>query len=177
MNTKQLRDWICNGSDCSKCKWNWEVRTSYEYDEWDCGCYIKGQDFDDKPCRLVNPLKAILGILSKRRAEYYREHEWDGFLEFSEDSDKKDEKLYELFMEYFIGKNVICWKDKDGGLHEYDTSRLVRTNIWEVRMQYEDFAYPISHKKLREEWKELLIKTLRRLYRVTIGKIIPYLHK
>jgi len=173
----KIKEWLCNGNDCSKCKWCWEVKTSYEYDEWDCGCYIKGEDFDDKPCYLINPFKAILGTLSQRKAEYYLAHEWDGFMEFSEDLDRKNDKLYELVMEYLIGENAICWRDKDGGLHEYDTKQFVKTNIWEVRSQYEDFAHPIIHKKLSEEWKELIAKTFKRFKQRTIGRIIPYFYK
>lgn len=172
----QIKEWICNGNDCSKCKYCWEVKTSYEYNEWDCGCYIKGDDFDEKPCHLINPIKFILGTLSKRKANYYMEHEYDGFVEFMEDSGKKDDKLHELFMDKVIKNHVICLKDKDGRLHECDTDFVVKHNIWEVRSRYEDFAHPIEYKKLSTEWKELIYKTCKRFYMKTIGRIIPYLH-
>ena len=35
--------WYIKGEyHCDKCPYCWEERTSYEYDEWDAGCYIKG---------------------------------------------------------------------------------------------------------------------------------------
>lgn len=172
----KLKEWIYSGNDCSKCKHCWEEKTSYEYDEWDCGCYIKGQDFDDKPCHLINPVKYILGTLAKRKVNYYMEHEYDGFAEFAEDIEQKDNKMSELIIEKVIGDHVVCWKDKDGVLHECDTKMLIKNNAWEVRLEYEDFAHPIEYKKLKTEWKELIQKTCKNLYARTIGKIVPYLH-
>lgn len=173
---KKINDWISNGNDCSKCEYCWEARTSYEYDEWDCGCYIKGPDYDNKPCHLINPIKNILGALSKRKANYCTEHEYDGFVEFMENSDRKDNKLHELFIQKVIRNHVICWKDDAGELHECDTELMVRNNVWEVRTEYENFAHPIEHKKLRTEWKELMQKTCKKIYMKTLGKIVPYLH-
>lgn len=172
----KLKNWICDGNDCSKCKYCWEEKTSYEYEEYDCGCYIKGSDYDEKPCHLINPMKFILGTLAKRKANYYMAHKWDGFAEFIEKSDKMDNKLSELFISKVIGKHSICWKDSSGKLHELDTKSLVETNIWEVRLEYEDFAHPIEYKKLSTEWKELIKKTCKCFYRKTIGRIVPYLH-
>lgn len=172
----KIKDWICNGNDCSKCKYCWEIKTSYEYDEWDCGCYIKGEDFDDKPCHLINPFKWIIGTLARRKANYYMAHEWDGYLEFMEDSNAKDEKLGELFLSKVLKGRVICWKDKDGNLTECNTQSIIQYNVWEVRSEYDDFAHPIIYKKLRTEWKELIQKTCKRFYMRTIGKIVPYLH-
>ena len=172
----KIKDWICNGNDCSKCKYCWEVKTSYEYNEWDCGCYIKGEDFDDKPCYLINPFKWIMGTLAKRKANYYMAHEWDGYLEFMEDSNRKDDKLHELFMSKVIKDRVICWKDRNGTLHECETDLIVKNNVWEVRSDYDDFAHPTEYKKLSTEWKELMQKTCKRFYKRTIGRIVPYLH-
>lgn len=172
----KIKEWICNGNDCSKCKYCWSERTSYEYDEWDCGCYIKGEDFEDKPCHLINPFKWIMGELAKRKANYYMGHEWDGFLEFSEDIDKKNNKMHDLIMNEVIGDSVLCWKDRNGVLHEYDTDSSIMNNAWKVRSQYDEFAHPVEHKKLSTEWKELIQKTHKNLYKRTIGKIVPYLH-
>jgi hypothetical protein len=171
----KLKEWIKNGNDCCKCKYCWEERTSYEYNEWDCGCYIKGEDFDEKPCYLINPFKWIIGTLKKRKANYYMKHEWDGYIEFMEEQEEREDKLHELFMNEVIGANVICWKDKDGILHECNTESFVRYDIWKVRSKYEEFAHPVEHKKLSTEWKELLQKTCKYFYKRTVGRIIPYL--
>lgn len=172
----KLKDWIHNGNDCSKCQYCWEVKTSYEYEEYDCGCYIKGEDFDEKPCHLINPFKFILGKMYTRRAKYYMEHEWDGYFEFMEDIEQKNNKMSELIMDKIIGDHVICWKDRDGALHECNTEAFIKDNAWEVRTGYEEFAHPIENKKLSTEWKELIQKTCKRFYMKTVGKLIPYLH-
>lgn len=173
---RKLKDWICNGNDCSKCKQCWEARTSYEYDEWDCGCYIKGDDFDMKACHLIEPFKSIIGFLQKRKADYYMAHEWDGFVDFMDDLEDKDNKMYELFMNKVLGENyVICWKSSDGSLNECNTESFVKNHIWEVRSEYEDFAHPVVHKKLSTEWKKLIKKTMQTFYNRTIGRIVPYI--
>lgn len=172
---RKLKDWIHNGNDCSKCECCWEVKTSYEYDEYDCGCYIKGQDFDDEVCHLIKPARFLLGVLAKRKAEYYSKHEWDSYFEFMEDLDKKNDKMHELIMDKIIGDHVVCWKDKDGGLHECNTEEFIRYNAWEVRSGYEDFAHPTVYKKLSTEWKELILRTGKMIYQRTIGRIIPYI--
>lgn len=61
-------NWIHYGNDCSKCKYCWES------EEWGCGCYIKGYDFEKKPCRLIGPVKRILGFLSKQKVDNHMNH-------------------------------------------------------------------------------------------------------
>lgn len=170
----KVKNWICNGNDCAKCKYSWEARTAWDCDEWDCGCYIKGEDFDDKPCHLINPFKFIIGTLKMRAAHYYEAHSWDGFMEFSEEMETKNEKLKNLFIEKVITCHVICFEASDGELIKCNTESVIGNNIWEVRTAYEDFAYP--DKTLSQEWKELISKTLKRLYARTIGRIVPYIH-
>ena len=172
---RKIKDWICNGNDCEKCKFCWAERTSYEYDEWDAGCYIKGEDYDEKPCHLINPIKHILGTLAKKKDNYYRNHQYDGFLEFSEEQDRKDNEMRELINKHIIGDYILCMRYSDGTLHECNTESIVHNNAWEVRHDYEEFAYPYVREKLSTEWCKLIKKTLKCLYNKTFGRLIPYI--
>ena len=64
-----LLKWVKEGNDCGQCKYCWEQRASYEYDDWDCGCYIKGSGYDEKVCHLIEPFKTVLGEMAKKKAD------------------------------------------------------------------------------------------------------------
>lgn len=166
-------DWIKNGSDCEKCKWCWESCTSNENGtEWDCGCYIKGSDYDEKPCRLINPLKFIIGWKRKKKNDYYFSHEYDDFGEWFEKDQEKLNAMKEALKETFEGK-VICHKCADNSFLEYNTEGILDGAAWEIRNKYDPVAHPIENKRLRQEWKELISKTWKRF----TGIFKPYLCK
>lgn len=167
--------WLINGNDCYKCKLLHSWRTAWDCDEYDCACDIRGMDFEDNPCYLIEPFKSIKGFWAKRRNSYYESHEYDGIVEFMEDLDKKDEKMKELIMSKVLKGYVVCMKYGDGTLHECNTELVVEHNAWEVRSGYEDFAHPVVHEKLSTEWKKLIKKTMRVFYNRTIGRIVPYI--
>lgn len=68
---KNIKNWIKCGNDCEKCQYCWEEKISNKYDEWDYGCYIKGLDYADKACYLINPFRHILGRLKLRKGRKY----------------------------------------------------------------------------------------------------------
>ena len=80
----KIIDWIQCGNDCEKCPYLWEEKTSYEYDEYDCGCYIKHDLYDEKPCHLLMPVRAVLGFFAKKKAEYSEAHMYDGIEDYYE---------------------------------------------------------------------------------------------
>lgn len=173
-----LLKWLREGNDCSKCKYGWCCRTSYEYDEWEGGCYIKGEDYDEKACYLISPFKEILGELGKKKTEYYWAHEWDGIGEWYEKNEREKEKLSDLIRQKIIGVDgVLCWRDSEGNLVERDIDGALFDGVWEVRHEYEEFAHPFEYKKLSTEWKELILKTAKVLLRKTFGRLKPYVCK
>ena len=129
--------WYIKGEyHCDKCPYCWAERTSYEYDEWDAGCYIKGDLCDT--CRLIPPFRWIVGTLRKKKAEYYRNHEYDDFPEWHEQEIAKEEKIIEL-LNNFIGESDICWKDNEGKYYPLDKNEYIRQEAWRFRHDFEDF--------------------------------------
>ncbi len=166
-------DWIKNGSDCEKCKWCWEECSHTDCGtEWDCGCYIKGSDYDEKPCRLINPLKFILGWLRKKKNSYYFCHEYDDFGEWFEKDKEKLNAMKKALRDTFEGR-VICVKRTDNSFLECNTEGILDDAAWQIRDKYDSVAYPVEYKRLSQEWKELLSKTWKRF--TSIFK--PYLCK
>ena len=168
-----LIDWINNGSDCEKCKWCWDSCTSNENGtEWDCGCYIKGDAFGDTPCRLINPLKFVIGTLRRKKEAYYFAHEYDGFGEWYEEDQAKTKVMKEALKNSFDDR-VICFKGIDNTLHECNLNLFLDDTAWKVRDKYEYMAHPFESKSLRQEWKELIVKTWNRF----TGIFKPYFCK
>lgn len=164
--------WFKCGNDCTKCSYCWEERTSYEYDEYDAGCYIKGSCYDDKRCYMLPPLRFLIGSIKKKKSEYYENHEYDDFYNWVIENEKKQDKFNCLIAEAFKAYS-LCWKDEDGKLHESNKEAIINDAAWRIRSEYEEFAYPVIHKKLRSEWRELFVKT----YNSFVDKFKPYFCK
>lgn len=158
--------WYIKGEyHCDKCPYCWAERTSYEYDEWDAGCYIKG-DLPDGACRLLPPFRYVIGSLRKKKAEYYHNHLYDDFPEYMQEQDAKTEKIIEL-IEKLIGEFEICWKNENGIYMPIDTKAHLRYEAWRVRSDFEDFLREIYAKKnpYQNPWKKAVLWTWERFTR------------
>lgn len=166
-------DWIKNGTDCEKCKWCWEECSHTDCGtEWDSGCYIKGSGYDEKPCRLINPFKFILGWIRKKKDSYYFGHEYDGFGEWYEEDQAKTKAMKKAITNS-LDDRVICFKGLDDTLHECNLDLFLNDAAWRVRDKYDSVAHPFENKRLRQEWKELIVKTWNRF----TGIFKPYFCK
>ena len=146
--------WIKEGNNCEKCKALWESHTSNECgEEWDCGCYVKGSDYDESVCRLPRFLRWLL----IRKANYHINHQYDGIIEWYKKQEEEDCKCREA-IKVMLDARVICRKDIDGGLHECDTDAIIQQEAWRVRHACE----PESKKppNLTRQWVILIKKTL-----------------
>lgn len=165
--------WLKNGNDCSMCKWCWEDCISNENGtEYDCGCYIKGLDFDEKRCYLVNPLKWIYGKIIKRKHDYYFAHQFDGLFDFYEKEELERKKMKEVLAEVLNCKYIVR-ENADGRKEEIDIEHILQNYVWKIRDEYEEYAHPFVYKTLWKQWKELIIKTCRKF----INLFKPYFCK
>ncbi len=168
MNIKKAFNWYVKGYyHCDKCPYCW-VHQGYE--DCDAGCYIFGELRDT--CRLIPPIRALIGWPKRKKAMYWYTHEYDGFGEWYEREEKKREKFNECVLD-FLSLYEICWKDENGVFHPINKQEYVNYNAWEIRRDYEDYCNPIVFKPLRIEWKELIAKTFRRfidVFRPYFGK-------
>ena len=148
---KKIKKWICEGNDCSRCTACWdEVSDTENGREYDCGCYIKGSAFDEKPCRIPFLIRLILC----RRGKYLNNH-----LEFMENEDAGQDIIRAELEKQING--VICWKGSDGTFHEYDQDYHLKEITWRVKSEYDDFIRkqnPI--KPIRKKWAELIKETI-----------------
>lgn len=171
---KQFRNFICyyikGEYHCDKCPFSWEERTSYEYDEWDGGCYIKGSNLDES-CRLLPPFRFAIGTIMKKKSDYYFNHQYDGYGEFSEREQAESDKLKELLKEYVL-RTPLYRKDCAGEYWEATDDSLFY-DLWRVKSEYEEFAHPVIYKTLRQQWKDLINKTFSRF----ISRFKPYFCK
>ncbi len=167
----KFMNWIKNGNNCERCKYSWCEKTSYEYDEWECGCFIKGDRWEEKPCRLLPLFKNIIGFFRKRKTEYAENHMYDGYGEFSEKEYELDEKFKSLVYQYMDMERLYL-------KFPNDTYHKVKNcddfyYFWKIRSEYEEFAHPFVNKSLHTEWKELILKTFNRF----VNKFKPYFCK
>lgn len=152
---------------CDSCPYGWECKTSYEYDEWDAGCYIKGE-LDDG-CRLLPPFRFLIGSIKKKKAQYYENHEHDEMGEFFEQQQIKDAEFEQLLIN-FIGSSELCYKDENGVFRPINTYQYINNMAWRMRHDYDEFAHPIKHIPLRKRWIELIKST----FTMFINKLKPY---
>lgn len=158
--------WYIKGEyHCDKCPYSWEEKTSYEYDEWDAGCYIKGDIYDT--CRLLPPFRWIIGSLRKKKTEYYRNHQYDGFCEWYDSREAREEEMFKLINKHIIGCYELCWKDSKGEYHPINTEMSVRHEVASVCFKYEDFINEQEAKEnpYQNPWKKAILWTWERFIR------------
>lgn len=165
--------WYIKGEyHCDKCPYGWDEKTSYEYDEWDAGCYIKGDIHDT--CRILPPFRWIVGSLRKKKYEYYKAHEYDDFPEWHEKQEAREEKMIELLDE-FLKDLVLCHKDVEGNYYPINKEEHIRYADYRVRYGYEEFLAKQNAEENppQNPWKQAIVWTWKKF----IGFFKPYFCK
>lgn len=146
--------WLKEGNDCEKCPCAWE---EWGPEDCDCGCYA-GRDLFEGTCRLPRLVRWYIAC----RAEFYKDHEYDGFGEWYEE-DSRLQRAAEKAIEPDI---IFCWEAKrpEGGsvLMRYDQEIIRREICDSIRTAVEDARREKEPHTLSEEWKALLKKTADR---------------
>jgi hypothetical protein len=153
--------WYIKGEyHCDKCPYSWAEKTSYEYDEWDAGCYIKGDIHDT--CRLLPPFRWIVGSLRKKKAMYYYNHQYDGCGEFYEEWENKNKKIQESITKFLDGYD-LCWKDSKGEYTPINKEWHITQEAYRIRCDYEDYLGELEAKKnppqKQNPWKQAIVWT------------------
>ena len=126
---------------CDTCPFFWEERG---LEDADAGCYIKGEIQDT--CRLLPPLRFLIGWGRKKKALYYCWHEYDGFEKWLEDEERKDKAVMDILNTYL------------GDSGEKSPSYLIS----DIRYKLEDALIPVKYVPLKIRWKELIKDTWNR---------------
>lgn len=163
---KRLRrawKWYIKGDyHCDRCPYCWSDWSSYTGDG-DCGCYIRGELWDT--CRLIPPVRFLIGWPRKKQALYGEAHAYDGMGEWYEQECEK-QTAYSKSIEILLKDIELYKRDYEGKLMPVCKAALIERYcfgsgpFYEAYSYYEDHAHPVtSDPPLKQQWKELLRKT------------------
>ena len=145
------------GNDCEKCPCAWEEWGAEDYDG---GCYA-GRDLFEGTCRLPRFVRWYLA----RKAEFAKEHEYDGIEEWNEEDDRLQRVAEKALYKRCPGV-IFCWEAKtlDCGnvLMRYDQEAIKHEICYDIRNAVEDAKREKAPHTLSGEWKALLKKTVDR---------------
>lgn len=157
---------------CDHCPYCWS-EYSYE-DDGDCGCYIRGELWDT--CRLIPPIRFLIGWPRKKRAEYAYAHEYDGVSEWYEQQQER-ENAYAESVKLLLNGIELYHRGVEGDLIPVCKVDLLWLsdfkygNFGEAYRYYEDHAHPITgDPPLSQQWTDLLRKTWKKF----ADKFRPY---
>ena len=146
---------------CDKCPFCWGGEYMPGCDDYDdAGCYIFG-DLRDT-CRLIPPIRFILGWGRRKRTEYFRAHEYDDFSEWYAEKEKKETAFIQAFNDRIFSHFALFWKDKDGNIFgkPIDTERFCEfDNMMRFLSDCEDIFAPPSYVPLKKRWVQLVNDT------------------
>lgn len=163
---KKLRrayKWYIKGDyHCDHCPYCWSDWSSYVGDG-DCGCYIRGDLWDT--CRLIPPIRFLIGWPRKKKTLYWESHAYDGMGDWYEQQVER-ETAYSKSLEILLKDIELYQRDCEGKLMPVCKAALIERYcfgvgpFYEAHRYYEDHAHPIvGDPPLKQQWKELLRKT------------------
>jgi len=157
---RKLIDWYIKGEyHCDKCKYCW---SEYSYDgDGDCGCYIFGDIRDT--CRLLPPLRWLIGWPRRRKALYWEVHQYDGCDEWFENVVAQDTAMEEAIRQ-MLAMTELYSRDCDGQLYPLCKEDVIAAGVSDARYHYEEACHPVVYPSLRQEWRRCLQKTWKKIY-------------
>lgn len=168
-------DWYIKGEyHCDKCPFGWDDYSEYLGDG-DCGCYIFG-DLRET-CRLIPPIRFILGWGKRKKMQYLEAHRYDDCGEWAEEEYKRREAFYGAIKERIFDHYAVYFKDCDGKVYgdPIDAERFCNLDSSDhLLLDCEHiFSPPKEFVPLRKRWANLIKDT----WRGFIGIFKPYFCK
>lgn len=167
-------DWYIKGEyHCDKCPFCFGGEYMPGCDDYDdAGCYIFG-DLRDS-CRLIPPLRFILGWGKRKKAQYIYDHQYDDCEESYMEWESRNKKIKEAITKFLDGCD-LCFKDSDGKYYPTDKEWYIEQGAYRVRCEYEDYLNELDAKKNppQNPWKQAIVWTWRKF----IGFFKPYFCK
>lgn len=145
--------WYVYGNyHCDHCSMCWQ-EYSYEGDG-DCGCYIYGDDLRDT-CRLLPPIRWLIGWPRKCQADYHAAHEYDGIEEWYCEKALQDDTMTELLLDTLHGLE-LCIRDNEGKLNPIPCKQeFINERVAHICYEYESKVHPYVHRTIRDDWHSL----------------------
>lgn len=171
-------NWYIKGEyHCDKCPFGWDDYSEYLGDG-DCGCYIFG-DLRET-CRLIPPIRFILGWGKRKKMQYLEAHRYDcydDYPEWMEEQNKQRKEFNDAIKEHIFDHYAVYFKDCDGEVYgnpidagcfcDLDNAERFR---WECE---NIFSSPKEFVPLRKRWVNLIKDT----WHGFIGIFKPYFCK
>lgn len=170
---KKLPNWvrwyILKDYHCDKCPMCWSDYSEYTGDG-DCGCHIFG-DIREDGCRLIPPIRTLIGWPKKKRAEYAYSHQYDDMADWYETYYQREEAFRSCIKQLLDGFLVIQ-RDFEGKARivdeeHFDSGYGFGSHINDAFRAYEDECYPTHYISLKHEWKNVITRTKQEMFHVT----------
>ena len=159
---------------CDSCPFCW---VDQGYDDCDAGCYIFG-DLRDS-CRLIPPIRSILGYFRKKRIRYHEYHQYDNIGEWYDDHNNRLEVLSNLILKmlssYDISINYNNHVTNKPETNYIKAEHLIDANIYNILSEYEDAAHPVKHIRLKDKWADALKSTVTEIadwFKMYFGRML-----
>lgn len=148
---------------CDQCPYAWSDYSDYLGDG-NCGCYVKG-DIQDS-CRLIPPIRFLLGWGKKRRYLYRESQICDDMFEYRIRTEKKQAQFDEAVRPHFE-QYLIVWKDENGNIARRENGEPDTVNVDDV-CDYGFFldcrsVFSVPEQSLKEQWASVLKNTWNRI--------------
>lgn len=152
--------WYIKGEyHCDKCPFCWSGQYSPGCDDYDdCGCYIFGELRDS--CRIIPPLRFIIGWGKRKKAQYFQNHEYDDLDEWMAAEEKKENLFYQAFEEEISNCYALCYNGSKGVLlnHNGEPAKVEHPDIYRLYGKCQDI-FSTPRLPLKERWIQLLKDT------------------
>lgn len=164
---KKLPNWvrwyILKDYHCDTCPMCWSDYSSYTGDG-DCGCYIYG-DIREGGCRLIPPIRTLIGWPRKKRAKYAWAHQYDDIGDYYERIHHQEQVFVDCVKQLLNGY-ILVHRGFDGSFHEISIEEFTEgwgygSHIGEAYRTYEDAMYPVRYVSLKEDWRKVISLTMQ----------------
>lgn len=174
-------EWYIKGEyHCDKCPFCCGGEYLPGCDDYeDAGCYIFG-DLRDT-CRLIPPIRFILGWGKRKKMQYLENHRYDDYGEWVDKKIANEEAFRKAFQKVFAEKYAICLKDANGEMEKGADGKPYSLDeecyIGSVSSLYHEASEildpPKPYEPLRKKWAALLKET----WHSFVGIFKPYFCK
>jgi hypothetical protein len=156
---------------CDTCPFCWGGEYLDGCDDYDdCGCYIKGEL--PHSCRLIPPIRFLIGWGKRKKSQYYENHRYDGVEDWYKQR-QHEEHMFQACVLDTLGSAGICrWNEADKSYESVDYETF-QNYCSKIQNEYDEAMRPIQHIKLRTQWAILIKTTMKRF--ISIFK--PYFCK
>lgn len=136
---------------CDTCPFCWGGEYMPGCDDYaDCGCYIRGDIRDT--CRIIPPIRFIIGWGKRKKAQYYENHHYDDYDDYIEEKESnviKVEKAIRKYIEMY-GSDIPSIEE-----HNYNLT----CGLYNLSSELKDIFAPVRYAPLKEKWKSIIKDT------------------